>query len=131
MGYPRAALFSFAMALFAYNLLSVLLAAMKSVHGVEKIEEEFSTYHVAEGVQTMWGGMMVCLPTEFWRERYGGLDCAEVAKILHALAKHVSLKRYKKVKRRKRSPKPERTSNKDQPHVSTARILNQSRRNQN
>lgn len=130
LGYPRAALFSFAMALFSFNLLSVLLAAMESVHGVEKIEEEFSTHHVAEEIQSMWGGMMICLPPEFWRERYGGVDCRQLAEELRKLAERVSLQRYKKVKRKKKSPKPKRTSSKDQPHVSTARILNQARRNQ-
>ena len=42
LGYPRAALFSFSMALLAYNVLSTLRAALRSVHGTGKIEAGLS-----------------------------------------------------------------------------------------
>ena len=40
LGYPKAALFGFCISLITYNVLSVIKAAMRSVHGEEKIEEE-------------------------------------------------------------------------------------------
>jgi len=36
--YPKAALFSFSMALVAYNILTTLRAALVSVHGVGKVQ---------------------------------------------------------------------------------------------
>jgi hypothetical protein len=50
LGYPQAALFSFAMALFAYNALSLLITALSSVHGVGKIEAGLSNYYLAEEI---------------------------------------------------------------------------------
>ncbi len=42
LAYPRAALFGFCMALICYNLLAVLKAAMRTVHGADKIEAGLS-----------------------------------------------------------------------------------------
>ncbi len=50
LGYPRAALFSYAVALFAFNVLSLLRTAMRAVHGKAKIEQSFSTHHMAEEI---------------------------------------------------------------------------------
>ena len=41
LGYPPAALFAFCLALVAYNLLAVVKAALRCIHGVEKIEKSF------------------------------------------------------------------------------------------
>ena len=42
LGYPKAALFAFRAALVAYNVLSTIKTALRSVHGEEKIAEEVS-----------------------------------------------------------------------------------------
>jgi len=42
LGYPKAALFGFCVALLAYNVLAVVKAAMRSVHGEDKIADEVS-----------------------------------------------------------------------------------------
>ena len=39
LGYPKAALFAFCVALVSYNVLSVVKAALRSVHGDEAVEE--------------------------------------------------------------------------------------------
>jgi IS4 transposase len=46
LGYPKAALFAFCVALVSYNILSVVLAALRSVHGINKIEREVSSYYL-------------------------------------------------------------------------------------
>ena len=43
LGYPKAALFGFCLALVAYNLLAVVLAALRGVHGEETVDEEVSS----------------------------------------------------------------------------------------
>jgi hypothetical protein len=48
LGYPQAALFAFCVALLSYNILSVVLAALRSVHGIERIEQEVSSYYLAD-----------------------------------------------------------------------------------
>jgi hypothetical protein len=50
LGYPRAALFSFSMALLVSNALSTLRAALRSVHGTGKIEASLSNYYLAEEI---------------------------------------------------------------------------------
>ncbi len=42
LAYPRAALFGFVMALICYNLLAIAQAAMRRVHGADKIEAGIS-----------------------------------------------------------------------------------------
>lgn len=63
LGYPKAALFSFCMALVAHNIMAVVLAALRCEHGEETIDERFSTYAMAEEISTTYRGMMVAIPT--------------------------------------------------------------------
>ena len=123
LGYPRAALFSYAVALFAFNVLSLLRAAMRAVHGKAKIEQSFSTHHMAEEIRAMWPGMTLLLSTVFWESQYRGRDDAAVASELKRLAQQVDLAQYKKVTRTIRHPPPKRKSSKYTPHISTARTL--------
>src|SRR5262245_63428736 len=61
LGYPRAALFGFAVAVAAYNVLAVLKAAMRAVHGEAKVQNEVSGYYVAWEWAVVYAGMMVAL----------------------------------------------------------------------
>jgi len=47
LDYPKAALFGFCLALVAYNLLAVVLAALRGVHGQERVDEEVSLYYLS------------------------------------------------------------------------------------
>jgi hypothetical protein len=60
LGYPKAALFTFCVALLAYNVLSVVKAALRSVHGTEKIETEVSSYYLADEIKGTYRGMRNC-----------------------------------------------------------------------
>jgi len=44
LAYPRAALFAFCLALVAYNAVSLIQAALRAVHGHEKVQAEVSWY---------------------------------------------------------------------------------------
>jgi len=66
LGYPKAALFSFCVALVAYNLLSVVKATLRSVHGTGKIEAGISNYYLVEEIQATYHGMMIALPDAEW-----------------------------------------------------------------
>jgi IS4 transposase len=124
LGYPQAALFSFAMGLLAFNVLSVLAAAMRAAHG-QHMQEEFSTQQAAEEISAMWSGMHVLLTGRFWRDKFGGCSSCQIARELKRLAAHVDVRRFKKAKRRPRAPTPKRKHLRGKPHVSTARIIHQ------
>ena len=46
LGYPKAGLFAFCVSLVAYNVLAVVRAALRTVHGREVVEEKVSTYYL-------------------------------------------------------------------------------------
>ena len=47
LGYPKAALFGFCLALLAYNAVSVMKAALRAVHGHETVQQDISAYYLA------------------------------------------------------------------------------------
>jgi hypothetical protein len=51
LAYPKAALFSFSMALAAYNILATLKGALGSVHGVGKIQAGLSDFYLVDEIQ--------------------------------------------------------------------------------
>ena len=67
LGYPKAALFGFCLALVAYNMLAVVMAALRSVHGTESIDQELSLYYVANDIAQTYHGMMIAIPEDEWR----------------------------------------------------------------
>ena len=66
LGYPKAALFAFCVALVSYNILSVVKAALRSVHGAKVVTEEVSGYYLADEVAGTYRGMMIAIPEDEW-----------------------------------------------------------------
>ena len=120
LGYPKAALFGFCMALVSYNVLSVVKAALRGAHGVDAAKT--STYYLADEIAGTYRGMIIAIPETYWTKRYSGLSPALMAHSLLELAKPIRLDRYRK---NKWTPKKPKTKMKKQgrPHVSTAKIL--------
>lgn len=123
LGYPRAALFGFCIGVVIYNVLSVVKASLRAVHGAEKIERDLSTYYVADEISGVWRGMMIAIPAPNWTEVFRELSVSQLVQVLLRLARGVHLPRYQKHPRGPKKPPPKRTGK--SPHVSTARILNQ------
>ncbi len=122
LGYPKAALFGFCMALASYNVLSVTKAAVAAAHGEEEAET-LSTYYVADEISATYRGMMIVIPATYWTKEFADLTPSQMAKSLIAIARQINLKRYRKnpwtpKTRIKRKGKLTR-----QKHVSTARVL--------
>jgi IS4 transposase len=126
LGYPKAALFAFCVALVAYNVLAVQKAALRSVHGEQKVAEEVSGYYVALEWSAVYAGMMIALPAEHW-EKYGGLSAGVMASYLRGWARRVKLESIKKARRRptKQKTQPIKDSS---PHLSTARLLEEAKK---
>ena len=122
LGYPQAALFAFSIALVAYNVMSVILAALRSVHGAEVVEQDVSGYYVAEELSAVYQGMMIAIPEKHW-QIFGRMTPREVADTLRVLASKVNLRRFQKHPRGPKKPQPKRTYDKKHPHASTFRLI--------
>lgn len=122
LGYPRAALFAFAVALVAYNVLSVVRAALRSVHGIETIEQQVSTYYLADEIAGTYRGMMIALPPEQWHD-FRTVTPTKLADCLKDLAARVKLSAFRKHPRGPKKPRAQRQSAKDKPHVATSKLL--------
>ena len=124
LGYPKAALFVFCVAIVAFNILSTVKAALKSVHGVGKVEAGLSDYYLVEEVQATYRGMAIALPAPFWLH-IAQMNLTEFALTLKQWASSVNLKRFCSSPRSKKKPKPKPTYDPKHPHRSTARLLQQ------
>jgi hypothetical protein len=122
LGYPKAALFAFCMALLSYNVYSVMQAALRAVHGAEQIENEVSLYYIADEIAHCYRGMVVAMPPSYWEKKYAHLTPAKMARELIRLAKDIDLRPYKKHKRQPKKRNP-RVYHRYRGHVSTARII--------
>lgn len=124
LGYPKAALFGFSVAVVAYNALAVVKASLRAVHGVEKVQVEVSSYYLAEEVSGTYRGMMIALPAECW-EAFRALSLAQMAGLLTELAGRVRLAAFRKHRRGPKKKPAQRSKDAKKKHVSTARILAQ------
>jgi len=122
LGYPRAALRGFALALTADNTLSVLKAAMRSVYAEDKIENEVSAYYIAGEIARTREAMRVALPEEEW-SIFQEMPLSQFVGFLKRLITNIDLEKYKKHTRGKKKPLPKRNKYPGTPHVSTFRLL--------
>jgi len=128
LGYPRAALFGFSVAVVAYNIMSVIQGALRAVHGAERIEQEVSGYYIAGEISATYVGMMIAIPEKQWRV-FRRMAAQEFADVLCFLASKAHLAKYKRHPRGPKKPQPKRTYDKKHPHVSTFRLLQQRKSN--
>ena len=122
LGYPRAALFSFATAVLAYNTYAVVKASLRAAHGAGVIKEKLSDYHLLSDVAATYVGMDIAVPDECW-ESYRAMPLGSFAKAMMKLAHRVKLTRYPKKKRGPKKPQPKKKSGSRNHHISTARLL--------
>jgi hypothetical protein len=122
-GYPKAALFGLCLALVASNMLAVMMAALRSVHG-DTMDQDLSLYYVAHEIAHTYHGMMIAIPEDEWRV-FSRMGPAEMVATLQALARKVRLKAYRKSPRGPKKLRPKREATTKAPHVSTAKLLRQ------
>ena len=122
LGYPKAALFGFCLALVAYNAVSLVKASLRAIHGHEKVESEISWYYLCLHLSKVYAGMMIAIPAKHW-EIFRRLDDKQMATLLKELAAKIDLRRFRKHPRGPKRPQPKKISGAKIKHVSTARIL--------
>ena len=126
LGYPKAALFAFAIALVSYNIMSVVRTSLRVRFGDEKGGREISGYYIANEVRVTHEGMSIALEDSIW-EPFRTMPARELAKTLLEYAGHVRLSAFKRTPRGPKKPVPPRTKHTSETHVSTARLLKQAR----
>ena len=124
LGYPKAALFAFCVALLLQNTFSLLASSLRSVHGAEKIDQEVSGVLLAQELRKAYDGMMVQIPPVHWEE-LSQVPLKQFARQLKAWAARMNLSRYHKTRRGPKRPPPKRKPRSPGGRISTARILSQ------
>lgn len=127
LGYPRAALLGFGVALTAYNVLSTVQASLRAAFGADKVQEEVSGFYLASAVRKHHSGMQIALKPSAWKP-FRTMTPAALAIELVRVAAMANLKKFKRHPRGPKKPVPKRTRHTDTPHVSTARLLAKSRK---
>jgi IS4 transposase len=122
LGYPKAALFGFCLALVAYNAVSVVKAALRAAHGKEFVEEQLSMYYVTLEVAQVVTGMNIAIKEEHWII-FRRMSIKEFADTMVELARRMDLRKYTKHKRPPTKHPTKKISGKKIKHVSTAKIL--------
>jgi len=123
LGYPKAALFAFCLALVAFNAVSVLKASLRAVHGQATVNETVSGYYLNLEIRGTYEGMMIAIPERHWRI-FRTLDVRSLVNVLKEIAGHVHLSRYRKHSRGPKKPPPKKSAYANGGHVSTFRLLN-------
>jgi hypothetical protein len=124
LGYPKAALCAFCLALVASNAVAVIKAALRREHGKPKGNDAVSISYLALERRRTYDGMMIAIPAPYWavvRERSN----AELAGSLRERAASVELSHYRKHPRGPKKKPPARTAYKHGSHVSTAQLIAQ------
>jgi IS4 transposase len=124
LGRPRAALLAFGVAVLAYNVLSVVKSAVEASHDLDAANMQVSTYYIATEVKFAYGGMMMVVEPEDWREKEPK-SAEQLSETLLELAKKVRLSTLRKhpraaKKKVKKGYVPGKVARK---HVATARVL--------
>jgi hypothetical protein len=123
LAYPRAALFGFSLALVAYNVFSLALAALDSAQP-EPVSGAVSTYYVGHEIAATFLAVLTLTDSEDWRF-LASLSPAEFAQWLHRGAARIHPRKYQKHSRGPKKPGSKAPYNPKQSHVSTQRLLEQ------
>jgi hypothetical protein len=132
LGHPRAALLGFAVAILAYNVLSVLKRSVEIAHTrtdeANSAAPDVSTYYLALQIRGQYEGMLIAVPPQHWSHWSDAAPEVMAGKLLE-LASHVD---PFQVRTRKRGPKTRQSTPyveaaTARSHHSTARLLKRAR----
>jgi hypothetical protein len=110
----------------AYMALSLLKEAMCRDYGTEKIEREVSKYHVADEISRVHVGMAGVFSGSHW-EIFDKISTEEFADLLIEPAIKINSSKFKWNVNGPEKPPPKRLRGTKKTHVSTARMLKESK----
>jgi DDE family transposase len=120
LGYPKAALFGFALAVTAYNLLVLVRQAMTVGPGKPAVAD-LSSYYLANEVATVSEGMAIAVPAEQW-QRFAQMPARVFAEWLRGVVEGIDWRTYRKSRRGPKKPVVVKRTRRGA-HRSTAREL--------
>jgi hypothetical protein len=122
LGYPKAALFGFALAVVANNVLVVTRATMAAGLG-EEIggRDALSSYQMAVEVASVDKGLSIAVPASEW-DKFVAMTLPEFAGWLHEVARGIDWRSYRKRPRGPKKPVAVKRTRRGA-HRSTAREL--------
>jgi hypothetical protein len=123
LGYPKAALLAFGIALLIYNVIAVVKGALQSQHGEAAAFERLSGYCLASEIAAVYAGMMIAIPPADWTALLADIRVPSLIKFLQETAAYANPKRFIKSFRVPKKPPPKRTGGLREKHVSTHRLL--------
>ena len=122
LGYPKAALFGFCLAVVAYNVVSLVKAAMRAAHGKDFVTEELSMYYLTLELAQVASGMNIAIDDKHWNI-FRTMSVEQFAETMVELAARMDTRKYTKSKRGPKKKQPKKISGKKNKHVSTAKLL--------
>ncbi|MBV5347387.1 transposase [bacterium] len=122
LGYPPAALFGFSLALVAFNLYAVVMAALRVAHPTQDVDQTVSQFYLASEIGATMTGLAIAVPEHEWAP-LAHATTEQFAGYLLLLARYVDLHKLRKTPRGPKKPPTPRTKYKGHPHVSTAKLL--------
>ena len=124
LGYPRAALLAFGLAVIAFNVLAVIEAAVAAAHDLKEAGIEVSTYYVADDLRSDYRGILIAIEASTWAA-FDDLSPTALARTLRTVARHIDPRTLRK---HPRGPKPKARKGYApgaavRRHIATARVL--------
>jgi hypothetical protein len=119
--YPRAALFCFAIALVAYNAVSIVNATIAIEHSREEAAM-MSHFAISREILETTDGLLIALPAARWSE-IATMPIREFVAELRTISRDLCLRTYRKSIRGPKKPAPQKVHDKRHVHISTAKLL--------
>lgn len=124
LGHPRAALFSFGVALVAYNVLALVSRAITLAHQLDASKIEISPFYLAAEIKITYHGMMMAIDESQWK-RFEKMSSRQLAQTLLSIAAHA---KPRALRSHRRGPKVRKKKTyvaraQAQRHVATSRVL--------
>jgi hypothetical protein len=120
LGYPRAALFGFALAVAAYNLLVFVRQALACCPD-SPVPQEVSSYYLGNEVASVSEGLAIAVPAETW-QRFAALPPRDFAVWVRGVVVGIDWRTYRKSPRGPKKPVAVKRTRRGA-HRSTARVL--------
>jgi Transposase DDE domain len=120
LGYPRAALFGFALAAASYNVLVLIRQTLACAPAGPELAE-VSSYHLANEVASVSEGLAIAVPEESWRW-FARMSAQAFAGWLLGVVQGIDWQRYRKNPRAAKKPANVKRTRRGA-HRSTARVL--------
>ena len=124
LGYPKAALFGFALAVTAYNLLVFVRQALACGPGGPAVAE-VSSYYLANEVASVSEGLAIAVPPQTW-QRLAALSAKDFAAWVRGVVGGIDWRTYRKSPRGPKKPVAVKRTQRGA-HRSTARVLKEKR----